>query len=125
VYGFPLTLDDCYDDNYELRLILALKQQVNETMNIPRIETGHRQRRRQCDDKRGRWGSVHKQVVAVRSARFTARYTRPPCDHVGLWGSGDWVWRHDVIVLAGWHTRWIAWWWGSDSKEKKKTRIFG
>lgn len=38
MYGFPLTLDDCYDDDYELRLILALKQQVNETMNYHELK---------------------------------------------------------------------------------------
>ena len=86
MYGFPLTLDDCYDDDYELRLILALKQQVNETMNYHELkraidnDDGNDEQKRpmgQCTNSRG---------IAI--SKVTARYTRPSYDHVGLWGSG-------------------------------------
>lgn len=87
MYGFPLTLDDCYDDDYELRLILALKQQVNETMNYHELKRAIDNDDGNDEQKRP-MGQCAQTVVAVRSARFTARYTRPPCDHVGLWGSG-------------------------------------
>ena len=84
MYGFPLTLDDCYDDDYELRLILALKQQVNETMNYHELkraidnDDGN-------DDKGGQLGKCTT-VVAVRSARLLQG---TPVPHMTTLDSGD------------------------------------